>query len=175
MNLTSHVKLMASYNAWMNVKLYEAARRLTDEQLLADRNAFFGSISGTLNHLVVADTIWLKRFATHPADYLSLDEIRHTADPKSLDQLLLTDFQSLNEYRIWLDRIISEWVLTILEPDLLHSLQYSNTKGIAMEKNFFSLMMHFFNHQTHHRGQVTTLLTQAGIDVGVTDLVALIP
>jgi uncharacterized damage-inducible protein DinB len=165
---------MASYNEWMNVKLYEAARNLTEEQLLADRKAFFCSIFGTLNHLVVADTIWLKRFATHPAEYLALDEIRQTANPKSLDQLLFSDFQGLSEYRVWLDKIISEWGPTISESDLSHVLPYTNTKGIAMEKNFFSLIMHFFNHQTHHRGQVTTLLSQTGIDVGVTDLIALI-
>ena len=59
--------------------------------------------------------------------------------------------------------------------DLDHVLVYANTKGVAAQWNFFSLVMHFFNHQTHHRGQATTLLSQAGIDVGVTDLLMLIP
>ena len=76
MNRTSHIRLMADYNAWMNAKLCDAARRLPDEALAADRRAYFGSIPGTLNHLVVGDTLWLKRFATHPAAYPALDAAR---------------------------------------------------------------------------------------------------
>lgn len=69
MSRTSHVCLMAAYNEWMNAKVYDAARNLPGEELVANKNAFFGSILGTLNHLVIGDTIWLKRFAIHPANY----------------------------------------------------------------------------------------------------------
>jgi uncharacterized damage-inducible protein DinB len=161
---------MASYNEWMNIKVYEAARSLPDEAILANRGAFFGSITGTLNHLIVGDTIWLKRFATHPTKHLSLESIRHLPAPKSLGQLLFTDMQSLSERRKWLDTVITKWSHSIVESDLDHILHYTNMKGVAADKSFFSLVMHFFNHQTHHRGQVTTLLSQVGIDIGVTDL-----
>jgi len=172
---TSHVCLMASYNEWMNAKMYEAARSLPEEELSANRKAFFGSILGTLNHLVVGDTIWLKRFATHPANHASLEPIRRLPTPESLDQRLFTNMQNLADHRKWLDGVITEWARSIAESDLDHVLRYANMKGVAANKNFFSLVMHFFNHQTHHRGQVTTLLSQAGINVGVTDLLALIP
>lgn len=67
---------MAEYNAWMNARLYEAVMRLPDEEIKANKNAYFGSILGTLNHLVVGDTLWLKRFATHPANYSALEFAR---------------------------------------------------------------------------------------------------
>ncbi|MBR0565603.1 DinB family protein [Azoarcus sp. L1K30] len=175
MNRTEHVRLMAEYNEWMNAKLYEAARSLPDDELSADRKAFFGSILGSLNHLVVADTIWLKRFSTHPANYPALLAIRDLPAPASLDQILFADIQGLSRHRALLDQMIREWAGSISEPDLDCVLGYSNTKGIAARRNFYALVVHFFNHQTHHRGQVTTLLSQAGVDVGVTDLLMLIP
>ncbi len=175
MNRTDHICLMAKYNGWMNAKLHQAAMSLSSEALILDRNAFFGSILGTLNHLAVSDTIWLKRFATHPANYFVLDPVRALPTPTSLDQLLHADIHSLSSCRRSLDQIITEWTAAIADCDLDHVLHYANSKGIVGDRNFFSLVMHFFNHQTHHRGQATALLSQAGVDVGVTDLVALIP
>ena len=175
MGRIDHICLMAIYNDRMNAKIYEAARSLTDEELSVDRKAFFGSILGTLNHLVVGDTIWLKRFAQHPANYLALEPIRQLPAPQSLDQLLLSNIRELSTYRVWLDQVIVEWSRSITESDLDYTLNYTSMKGAPADRSFYGLVMHFFNHQTHHRGQATTLLSQAGVDVGDTDLVALIP
>lgn len=175
MSRADHIRLMAAYNAWMNTRLYEAAGRLPAEALSADRKAFFGSILGTLNHLLAGDRIWLARFAAHPAKHASLDPIRALAVPQRLDQRLFADFQRLAEHRRWLDGVISAWADSLAEADLDHPLHYANMKGATADRNFFGLVMHFFNHQTHHRGQATTLLSQTDIDVGATDLLALIP
>jgi len=174
-SLRTHIVLMASYNQWMNAKLYEAAGRLPLGELAADRNAFFGSLLGTLNHIVVADTIWLKRFATHPAAHAALDPVRKLTLPGSLDQILFAEFAELSNHRKFLDKVICVWTESLTDADLAHVLQYANTKGVVGHRRFSSLVFHFFNHQTHHRGQATTLLHQAGQDVGVTDLLALIP
>ena len=174
MTACSHIVLMASYNEWMNARLYEAAGKLSPQKLAADRKAFFGSILGTLNHIVVGDTAWLKRFATHPAGYGSLDPVRRLPAPFSLDQILFADFGELLAHRKMLDEVIKRWAAELAEADLPHVLHYANLKGISGQRRFSSLVMHFFNHQTHHRGQATTLLHQAGQDVGVTDLLALI-
>jgi uncharacterized damage-inducible protein DinB len=174
LNCTSHVQLMASYNAAMNRNVYQAARTLPAQVLAADRKAFFGSILGTLNHLVNADIIWLKRFAGHPADYPQLGAVVALPNPASLAALQFDDIDSLWERRRWLDELIVGWAAAITEADLGHTLHYVNSRGAA-DKNFFSLLMHFFNHQTHHRGQASTLLSQEGIDIGVTDLLMLIP
>jgi uncharacterized damage-inducible protein DinB len=175
MNRIEHIHLMASYNQWMNTRLYDAALTLPDESLMADRQAFFGSILGTLNHLVMADTIWLKRFATHPANYPALEPVRKLPAPTGLYSPTCSDAQGLAAQRRTLDQVIVAWAESMHDSELDHVLSYANTKGIAAQRNFFSLVMHFFNHQTHHRGQATTLLSQAGVDVGVTDLLALIP
>ncbi|MBK5519626.1 DinB family protein [Pseudomonas sp. TH10] len=175
MDRTNHICLMAIYNDWMNAKVYEAARSLTDEQLSVDRQAFFGSILGTLNHLVAGDTVWLQRFAKHPANYLALKPIQQLPVPQSLDQLLFSDIRELSAHRVWLDQVIVAWSRSIKESDLDCPLNYTSMKGAPADRNFYGLVMHFFNHQTHHRGQVTTLLSQSGVDVGDTDLVALVP
>jgi uncharacterized damage-inducible protein DinB len=166
---------MATYNEWMNDKLLEAAQSLTHDELVADRSAFFGSILATLNHLVIADTIWLKRFANHRAGYLLLEPIRGLPAPDTRDLLRFADLESIAVHRRWLDSIIVEWAQSIAESDLDFVMHYTNSRNEVADKSFFGLIMHFFNHQTHHRGQVTTLLSQAGIDVGVTDLLALVP
>ena len=175
MKRTAHIQLMAGYNQWMNARLYEATPRLTQAELLAERKAFFGSIIGTLNHLVVADIIWLKRFAAHPAAYPELDILNLFPLPAVLDHTISLDLEQLRNHRAMLDATIVTWANAIEEDQLDQVLHYKNTKGASHQKHFFSLLMHFFNHQTHHRGQVSTLLFQANIDIGVTDLLAMIP
>ena len=175
MRATEHVALMAAYNEWMNAKLYQAAGKLPAADLAAERKAFFGSILGTLNHLVVGDTIWLKRFAEHPARHAALEPVRGLEQPKALDQVLFTDFDALSAHRRMLDGVIVRWAAELSDADLEHVLRYASTKGVVSHKRLFDLLLHFFNHQTHHRGQATTLLSQAGVDVGVTDLLMLIP
>lgn len=175
MSLKNHFDLLATYNQWMNSKVYEAAVHLSATDLSIDRGAFFGSILGTLNHILVADTIWLKRFATHPSCLNSLREVADLQNPTSLDQLLFDDLGSLSEQRTWLDRLIINWIAELSESDLDFVLSYHDIKGTPANKRYSSLVLHFFNHQTHHRGQVSTLLSQAGEDIGVTDLLVQIP
>jgi uncharacterized damage-inducible protein DinB len=173
-NRIDQLALMASYNQWMNRKVYDAAGKLSHAELVEDRRAFFGSILGTLNHLALGDTVWLKRFALHPAGFTALAPLSAIATPQDLKQLAFKDLHQLAARRAWLDQLIIDWAPTLQGADLDHRLHYHNMRGMAADKNFYSLLVHFFNHQTHHRGQVTTLLSQAGQDVGDTDLLALI-
>jgi uncharacterized damage-inducible protein DinB len=175
MTTTAHIVLMAAYNEWMNTRLYEAAERIPAEELAQDRDAFFGSIIGTLNHLVVTDTIWLKRFAAHPSNPKALDPVRALPQPMALNEIVFADLARLAQRRKVIDAAINAWAGALTQADLDHVLHYANTKGVKSQKRFSSLLTHFFNHQTHHRGQASTLLFQAGQDVGVTDLLALIP
>ncbi|SEB77727.1 Uncharacterized damage-inducible protein DinB (forms a four-helix bundle) [Pseudomonas saponiphila] len=175
MQRTEHLCLMARYNQWMNAKLYHAAMTLPEAQIVLDRQAFFRSILGTLNHLLAGDTIWLKRFAQHPARFAALAPLQQVALPRDLKSLLFPNLNRLWQQRQWLDQLILDFSQSLSEADLDSSLHYANTKGVAAERNFHALLVHFFNHQTHHRGQASTLLTQAGVDVGDTDLLLLIP
>jgi uncharacterized damage-inducible protein DinB len=171
----NHFELMAAYNEWMNAKLYAAAAALPPAELVTHRGAFFGSILGTFNHLVVGDRIWLGRFAMHPSRHSALEQLRGLPQPSSLDEILFANFEELAAHRIMLDRVIIEWARSLSEADLEHVLCYQTMKGVTHMKRFSSVVLHFFNHQTHHRGQITALLHQAGKDVGVTDLLVLIP
>ncbi|WP_136254288.1 DinB family protein [Onishia niordana] len=175
MSLKYHFELLAIYNQRMNSKVYEAAGHLSANDLITGRRAFFGSILGTLNHIVVGDTIWLKRFATHPSCLSSLRGVADLPRPTSLDQIVFDDLGCLTEHRAWLDQTIVNWVAELSESDLDFVLAYRNSKGVPANKRFSSLVLHFFNHQTHHRGQASTLLSQAGEDIGVTDLLVQIP
>ncbi len=173
--LIHEVCLMADYNQWMNTKIYQACGQLSPTELALDRGAFFRSILGTLNHLVVADIIWLKRFATHPHQPQALNPIHDVQPPQSLDQILFANFVDLESERIKLDQIIQAWAQELTAADLEHILDYHTTKGIPHHKRMGDLILHFFNHQTHHRGQLSTLLSQAEQTLDVTDLLVLIP
>ncbi|MCL4746339.1 MAG: DinB family protein [Burkholderiaceae bacterium] len=174
MHRIDQIVLLARYNEWMNERICAAAATLPAPVLSHERGAFFGSIIGTLNHIVVGDTIWLKRFAAQPRGQAALEPVVALAMPVSLDQILFASLEALRAHRQWLDAIIVRWAGSLDEADLESVVRYANLKGVVSNKRFASLITHFFNHQTHHRGQLTALLHQMGAEVGVTDLLALI-
>lgn len=175
MSETGNLTLMADYNRWMNEQLYALAAPLGEAALREDNGAFFSSLFGTFSHILVADIIWLKRFARHPGCGAGLAMLADVPWPQALDETPCTNFVALRGQREWLDALIADWVATLTTADMDLALDYKNMKGVAGHRRFGSLMLHFFNHQTHHRGQITTLLSQAGVEVGVTDLLVRIP
>lgn len=170
MSMKENFELLARYNRWMNEKVYAAAARMPRADLHADRGAFFGSVFGTLNHLLVADTLWMKRFAKHDARFASLRFMASLPTPVSLAQHLYPEFAELKRARTSMDEVIIALSLEATDADYESPLTYANTSGQVFTRRLAPLMQHVFNHQTHHRGQITTLFSQAGIDVGVTDL-----
>lgn len=174
MDTCAQFRLFAKYNQWMNQKLYDCAATLSANELARPRGAFFGSILGTLNHIVVADTLWLQRFARYAPHTGVLQPVLSLETPPALDSLVFNDMDALTRHRHWLDNIINEWAASLTQVDMQARLRYTNSKGVSSEKAYAGLILHLFNHQTHHRGQVTTLLSQAGLDVGSTDLLGLI-
>ena len=154
-----HARLMARYNQWMNAKLYDGCASLDDAARKEDRGAFFKSIHGTLNHLIYADIIWLKRFTGG-----SLDGLDPDAGP-------FDDFDALRARRVALDAELLAWIETLTPEWLAADFSYYSMayKG-RFTRPAWTLVVHLFNHSTHHRGQITTLLTQRGVDIGATDL-----
>ncbi|MBX3270639.1 MAG: damage-inducible protein DinB [Sandaracinaceae bacterium] len=163
------VRALARYNRWMNDKLYALAAALGDEERKRDAGAFFSSIHGTFNHLLVADRIWLARFegVTAPDGAMGPQGIR------SLDQELYADFDELRRERALTDDALSAWVSELTDARLAAPLVFTR-RGQPQTAPLWWSVAHLFNHQTHHRGQITTLLTQRGHDPGVTDLVAML-
>ncbi len=174
MSFVHHFQLMANYNLRMNTQVYGAASKLTKAELTEDMDAFFKSILGTLNHIMVGDLFWLNRFAIlhdeSAEPFKSLRALTEFPKPTKLDQVLFNDFEQLIQTRIKLDSLIKFWLDTdTQESDFQQTLTYHNSKGELFSQNFGELVSHLFNHQTHHRGQVSSLLSQKRMDVGVTD------
>lgn len=173
--LLTQFTLMADYNQWMNERLYAVCGALTADQLRENVGAFFGSILGTLNHIMVGDLLWLRRFSAHPAPATALERVPARPPIETLDQRLYNDLHALRNARSELDAIIVDWSHELTLDALAQSLAYRTTGGREQRRNFALLVQHFFNHQTHHRGQLTTLLSQRRLDPGDTDLLNLIP
>jgi uncharacterized damage-inducible protein DinB len=166
---------LAIYNQWMNNGIYEAAGKLSPTEQNKDRGAYFCSIIGTLNHIMVGDILWFKRFSGHPAGFKSLEYFRTIEKPESLSSIVHVELADLASERQNMDRCILLFTSELTDDETTSTLNYQNSKGKEFNRNFGHLIQHVFNHQTHHRGQATTLLFQAGIDVGVTDMLGLIP
>lgn len=155
-----HANMMARYNRWINENLYAVCADLTDEERKADLGLFFRSIHGTLNHLLLADKLWLGRFTHEPFEV------------QGLDQELFADFRALRDARAETDGVILEWTAGLTEAGLAGELYYRSASNPAPRHcPLWIAVTHFFNHQTHHRGQLTAALSQSGRDYGVTDLI----
>jgi uncharacterized damage-inducible protein DinB len=168
-------RLMSQYNSWVNNHIYDLAGTLSEEERKRNLGAFFQSIHGTLNHLLLADRAWLGRFATGTCyTFPSLQEAKLLFEYESLAQELYADFTELRHERSQTDEVIEKWMQE-LEPEMLSArLSYRNIRrGIEREHSLWFGLAHFFNHQTHHRSQVTTLFQQLGQDYGVTDFLAM--
>ncbi|WP_299478789.1 DinB family protein [uncultured Roseibium sp.] len=150
---------MAKYNAWMTEKAYAAAGKMSDAERKADRGAFFKSVHSTLNHILFADRVWMSRFS----------EVPYATNGMGVD--IYDVFSELRSAHLEMSRDISVFT-NQLSPDwLAQTMTWTrSTDGVSRQRPRWLLVLHMFNHQTHHRGQLSTLLMQKGIDIGVTDL-----
>ena len=149
--MKQHFAMMAAYNAWANQRLYDAAAELSEEEYNRDTGAFFGSMCGTLNHVLVGDRIWLKRF-TGEGDA-----------PAKLDTILFPAFGALRIARQAEDERIIEWIDGLDEAALAGRFTYVTVTDMrTVSQRLAPALSHFFNHQTHHRGQAHMILTVLG-------------
>lgn len=148
----------ALYNRLANQTLYEACAALSDEERRRDLGAFFGSVHGTLNHLLLGDRIWMTRFegGSHPLS--------------NLGAVLFEEFDALRVARVAMDRRIEAFFAALPAAFPGRELRYINNSGIDTTDPASVILPHFFNHQTHHRAQVHTMLSQLGRDPPVLDL-----
>ena len=150
---------LCAYNRWMNERIYDVCASLTDSERKLDRGAFFGSIHRTLDHIVYGDLAFLSRFTGDPSE------------PPELTEAQFEDFASLRQERDRIDGRLETWAGGLTQSWLEAPFTYtSKVDGLTRRTPAWLLVVHLFNHQTHHRGQVTTLLTQLGLEFGSTDL-----
>lgn len=159
---------MARYNRWMNAKVYASAALLGDDERKRDRGAFFKSIHGTLNHIMVGDRVWLSRLTgvVAPPGFMA-------PGIRALDQELFADFDELRAEREQTDAGIATWAASVTPEVLAGTLRYGQNAQ-RREYPCWWAVTQMFNHETHHRGQITTLLLQAGQDPGSTDILAML-
>jgi uncharacterized damage-inducible protein DinB len=157
----SFVRTMAAYNSEMNRRIYAAAKRLPETARRLGRGAFWGSIHGTLCHLLWGDQMWMSRFDGWPKPAVGIKE----------SPTLIVDFEELSHARFYADGRISSWAERIGE-DWLRQDQvwFSQAAKRELRQPRSLLVTHFFNHQTHHRGQVHAMITACGEEMGDTDL-----
>ncbi|WP_411035221.1 DinB family protein [Shinella sp. BYT-45] len=149
--MLDHYRMFAAYNAWANRVLYEEVGKLDDAAYRRDLGAFFGSLHGTLNHLLAADRIWMRRF-TGEGDA-----------PVSLDAILHEDFASLRAARQAEDARMAAFIDSLTEERIRGDFTYSPlTRPAAVTHSLGTALTHVFNHQTHHRGQCHAMLTALG-------------
>ena len=135
--MKSRYRMFAGYNAWANERLYAAAATVPDADYRADRGAFFKSLHGTLNHLLIGDRMWMRRFTGAGQQ------------PPSLDAILNDDFATLREARRKEDTLISRYVERLSEADLDGVLRYKTVvRPQTIEQALAPALDHFFNHQT---------------------------
>ncbi|MGP9821064.1 DinB family protein [Salinarimonas sp. NSM] len=149
MRIEDRYRDMAAYNAWANVQLYDAAAALSDDAYRSDQGAFFGSLHRTMNHVLVGDTIWMARFTG--------DE----SPPPALDAVLHDDLPSLRAAREAMDTRIVAFVEELDAAALARKFSYRTMLNPSLvTQPLAPALDHFFNHQTHHRGQAHALLTR---------------
>ncbi len=157
-NLVSHFRMLGRYNRLANERLYGACARLSDAERTRDRGAFFGSIHGTLNHILVGDRIWMTRFEGGEAPSTNLDAI------------LYGDFEALRKARIAEDARIEAYTASLTARSMEGTIAYVNNEGREFRDPLAVLLAHFFNHQTHHRGQVTAMVARTDAPYPVLDM-----
>ncbi|NMG11834.1 DinB family protein [Brasilonema sp. UFV-L1] len=156
--LIQHFQMLARYNTLANRKLYEVCSQLSDVERKCIRPAFFKSIHGTLNHIMVGDSIWMGRFEGKQMPSTNLDAI------------LYDDFDELRSVRVLEDERIEAFMSELEQDFVTKTISYVNNQGKLHTDPANLLLAHFFNHQTHHRGQIHDMLTQTEIAPPILDM-----
>ena len=156
---TAMLRMLARFNAWANGHIYDCCATLRDAEYRRDRKAFFGSIHATLNHLLVVDKLWRARVEGG------------TTGIKSLDEILHDDFKALRAARAEEDAALIRTVDAVDAAKISEPLKYKFVDGTPAETPLDVVLVTLFNHQTHHRGQVHVMLTQAGITPPPLDII----
>ena len=161
MNVNDAMRLQVDHNRWINRHLHEVCDGLTDAERKRDLGAFFRSIHGTFNHLLLVDRLWMGRLTGTPFPV------------ESLAQELYADWEALKRERERADDALERYVVTLDDAALDRSVRYRNTRGHERAFTVGTILTHLFHHQTHHRGQITVLIGQLGHDFGETDLIGM--
>lgn len=155
------IKLFARYNEITNIKMNEIISELSSEQWERQFNGYFNSIKSMCNHIYICDFNWLKRFSNlRPFKFISNSMFKQTL---GFDEVVLESIQDYKEKRDKLDISINEFVNELRGEDIEKDLKYIDSHGKEYKRNFGGLILHMFNHETHHRGMISIYLEEMEI------------
>ncbi len=167
--------MLSLYNQRMNTQLIDCCRILPQDDLAKETGSFFNNIIGYWNHLIFGDLILLGRLASNNIANLTLSDLEDFPEPQSPRDLYRTELADIDSLRKQLDTIIVKFFENLSESECFKVLTYKTTEGDIVTKCVADICQHLFLHQTHHRGQLTCILSQFNIDFGCTDLPVLVP
>tara|TARA_Y100001956_G_scaffold22734_1_gene22376 strand:- start:312 stop:854 length:543 start_codon:yes stop_codon:yes gene_type:complete len=175
MDLPSNFKMMAAYNQRVNQQLLDVCASLSSQKLLQEHGSFFPSIMAHWNHILFGDLIMLQRLVEN--GLVTIDAKLLASLPRStrVNDTFVSSYEELVELRNKVDNIYLDITAMWTVDDMWKAVQYTTTEGQKIERTLGEFVQHIFNHQTHHRGQMTCLLSQLNLDYGCMDLPVVVP
>ncbi|WP_353518023.1 DinB family protein [Thalassotalea sp. SU-HH00458] len=171
----NNFKMMSLYNQRINRQLMHCCLPLSVEILEQDSHSFFTNIMSYWNHLLFGDLVLLTRLAQHNIGQLTLADFTRFPAPISPQDIYYQELTQLNTCRQALDELIICFCQNLTEQACEQVISYTTTEGVLLTKKVADIVQHLFNHQTHHRGQLTCLLSQNGVDYACMDLPVIVP
>jgi len=175
MDLSSNFRMLALYNQRMNNQLMDVCSGLTVEQLHEETHSFFSSVMSYWNHILFGDLIMLRRLIDNQVVNVDKSMFSNLPVAKSVNDTFVSNLEELIPLRRVVDDIYVQITKSFDENTCHKIVRYTTTEGHILEKNAGEFCQHIFNHQTHHRGQLTCVLSQLGFDFGCTDLPVVVP
>lgn len=170
MSLAKNFQMMSMYNQRINEQLINCCSTLSDQQLRQENNSFFPNIIAYWNHILFGDLIMLSRLAANNIGGLSVDDLSEFPIPKSARDIYYHDFAGVVSLRRKLDLLLNHYCAKLTDKECDMFICYTSSEGQVIDKAVADVTQHLFNHQTHHRGQLTCVLSQLGVDYGCMDL-----
>jgi len=175
LSLAKNFRMMATYNKRMNEQLLNVCKQLSHEQLHKETNSFFSTIMCYWNHIIFGDLIMLSRLVKNKFVHIDPNILQQLPTAKTANDTFVNNLKELIKLREIVDDVYIDITHQLTNDDYDLMVNYTTSEGVALEKNVAEFLQHVFNHQTHHRGQLTCILSQMGLDYGHTDLPILVP
>ncbi|MEX0337032.1 DinB family protein [Vibrio tubiashii] len=175
MDLSSNFRMLALYNQRMNQHLLSVCEQLSPQQLNQETHSFFPSVMAHWNHILFGDLIMLQRLVANQIHRLTPQQVDALPIAKAVDDTFVTSIEELKALRSLVDQIYIDMTKDFTAETCAKTVVHITTEGGEMRRNVGEFCQHIFNHQTHHRGQLTAILAQLGRDFGCTDLPVIVP
>ena len=175
MSLAKNFRMLSHYNQRINTQLIDCCTSLSNDVLVKETNSFFSNVISYWNHILFGDLILLGRLASNHIAGISLNDFTECPTPKSPNDIYHNKFSDIAILRKAVDELIIKYSSNLTDDDCQKFITYQTTEGESITKAVSDVTQHIFNHQAHHRGQLTCVLSQIGVNYGCMDLPVIVP